>query len=290
MSAIHIITDSCANFLRLPPDPRVTVVPNRITIGSRTFREGVDITHEEAVKLIARSKTPPRVVPPTEAEYARAYNHALQEHTAVVSIHASREIYASWYNARKASQPLAAHSPVAVIDSQTICTAQGMLVENALRMLDDNLPFETVVRRVRSSIERIYAIYYTETTEYLFHSRILNPSHGILGAMLGIKPFLSLENGVITPIEKVRSRSQAIDRLVEFSVEFDNIEQAVIIQSRSGAVEATRMLQERLAVEFPGREFPVMVVAASMAALIGPDVNGLVILESEDSANGASRD
>jgi fatty acid-binding protein DegV len=165
-----------------------------------------------------------------------------------------------------------------------------MLVENAVRLLDQETSFEPLVRRVRSSIERIYAIYYTETTEFLFHSRILNPSHGILGAMLGIKPFLSLENGIITPIEKVRSRSQAVDRLVEFSIEFENIEQAVIVQSRSTPTETTRMLQERLAVEFPGRDFPVTVVAASMAALIGPEVYGLVILESEDTANGIPKD
>jgi DegV family protein with EDD domain len=290
MSAVHIITDSCANFLHLPPDPRVTVVPNRLVIGNRTLREGIDISHEEAVKLIARGKNPPRVIPPTEADYTRVYNQALHDHQGVVSIHASREIYASWYNARKASQPLAAHSPVAVIDSQAVCTAQGMLVENAVRLLDQETSFEALVRRVRSSIERIYAIYYTESTEYLFHSRILNPSHGILGAMLGIKPFLSLENGIITPIEKVRSRSQAVDRLVEFSIEFENIEQAVIIQSRSASTETTRMLQERLGVEFPGRDFPVSIVAASMAALIGPEVYGLVILESEDTANGIPKD
>lgn len=290
MSGIHIITDSCANILRAHSESRITVVPNRITIAGKTYREGVDISHEEAVKLIHRSKTPPVVTPPGEADFAKAYSNALRESSAIISIHASREIYASWYNAKKAAQPLSAHTPLAVIDSQSICMAQGLLVETALQMASKDVPFESLVRRVRGAIERIYAVYYTESLDFLLASKILAPSHGILGAMLSIKPFLTLENGMIVPIEKVRSRAQAIDRLVEFSIEFDNLEEAVILQNRSTATETTRILQERLGIEFEGREFPVSVMTPSMVALIGTDSSGLVVMEKEGEQNGVAKD
>jgi fatty acid-binding protein DegV len=99
--------------------------------------------------------------------------------------------------------------------------------------------------------------------------------------MLQIKPFLAMEEGHLRPMEKVRTRVQAVERLVEFAVEFTEIEEAVILQPKAHVTEQTRMLQDRLAVEFPGRHFPHALYGPSLAALIGPDATGLVVLESE---------
>lgn len=281
MRAFHIVTDSCANVTMIPPGGSVTVVPNRISIGGRTYREGVDLSNEEAQKLIARQKTPPIVTPPTEADFARVYSQVSRHSDAIISIHASREIYSSWYNAKKASQPLSAHGKIAVIDSRGLCMAQGLLVQVVARLIQHEQSFDEIIRQARAAAERVYAIYYVETLDYLIHSRIINAPHGILGSLLGIKPFVTLENGLLTPTEKVRTRAQAVERLVEFSVEFDNIEQAFIMQGRENATETTRMLQDRLVVEFPGQPFTTAVYQPSMAALIGAEAYGLVILEKE---------
>jgi fatty acid-binding protein DegV len=99
--------------------------------------------------------------------------------------------------------------------------------------------------------------------------------------MLGVKPFLGVENGRLLPIEKVRTRAQAIDRLVEFAIEFTDIEDVVILQHKSYISEQTRAIQDRLAVEFPDMYFPYSTYGASLAALIGADATGMVILEQE---------
>jgi fatty acid-binding protein DegV len=83
------------------------------------------------------------------------------------------------------------------------------------------------------------------------------------------------------PMEKVRTRVQAIERLVEFAVEFTEIDDAVIVQHKPFLSEQTRMLQDRLTIEFPGRVFPHALYGPSLAALIGVDAMGLVVLERE---------
>jgi fatty acid-binding protein DegV len=99
--------------------------------------------------------------------------------------------------------------------------------------------------------------------------------------MLGIKPFLTIEEGELITMEKVRTRVQAIDKLVEFVTEFGEVEQLIILQNTSHTTEQTRMLQDRLALEFSPRSFPVMMYLPSLAALIGPDAMGIVVFEAE---------
>lgn len=283
MQNVHVVTDSCARFaspLFVQQNP-VTVVPNRLTIAGKTYREEVDISAEEALQLIAQQPTPPLVSVPTVAEYIHVYTQLAKTHSAIVSVHASREIYQSWHNAKAAAQQLVGQCEIAVIDSQTLCAAQGMLVRVAVKAIQQQETLDSVIRVVRGAVDRVYSVYYVEKLDYLMQNKILSPSHAILGDMLNIKPFLTIEEGRVAPIEKVRTRTQAADQLVEFVVEFTDIEDAAILQSKLHFGEQTRMLLERLALEYPDHPFSHTVYSASLAALIGADATGLVILEQE---------
>lgn len=283
MSSIHIVTDSCAHFINphfIHQHP-VTVVPNKLSIGGKVYREGVDITAEEAVRLIAQQSFAPEVASPTTAEYAAVYQKLARTHDAVLSIHATRQLYPSFENAKAAAEQTPGHCQIIVIDSQTMCAAQAMLVRVAAKALEQDTSMDDLVRLVRGAIERLYSMYYVETIDFLLQNKILGQAHSILGAMLGIKPFLTVENGLLLPIEKVRTRTQAVEKLVEFLVEFEEIEDVIILQHKSHMSEQTRMLQDRLVLEFPGRYFPYAIYGASLAALIGTDATGLVVLEKE---------
>jgi fatty acid-binding protein DegV len=100
--------------------------------------------------------------------------------------------------------------------------------------------------------------------------------------MLHLTPFLQREEGDLIPMETVRTPLQAVDKLVEFVAEFAAVENLVILQNTSYPTDQTRMLQDRLAAEFPGRSFPVMMYGPSLASMIGPDGMGVVVYEGEE--------
>ena len=60
-------------------------------------------------------------------------------------------------------------------------------------------------------VPHMYAVYFTQSLAYLERANRLGKSQSMLGAMLGIKPFLTIEEGEIIPIEKVRTREKAIE-------------------------------------------------------------------------------
>lgn len=278
----HIVTDSHAHFAHphLIAQYPVTVVPNTLHIAGTTYREGIELSHEEALELIAHQVTPPKVVPPSVDEYVAVYTALARDHDAILSIHASRQLSQSWANALAAAEQLRGTLPIAVIDSRTLDAAQGMVVRAAVRIIEQENDLDEIVRRVRGATERVYAVYYVETMNYLMRNKLMSPSHAILGTMHETLPLLTVEGGVLGTMEKVRSRSQAVDRLVDFAVEFVDIEDVLILNHRTYMSEQTRALQDRLMAEFGDKHFPHTVYSASLAALIGADGTGLVVLEA----------
>lgn len=287
MPTIHIVTDSAAHFASAHNvhQGQITVVPNTIIIGGRAYREGIDIGAEDALRLIASSTSVATVVPPSEKDFLQVYASLAHHHDAIVSLHASREILPTWHKARSAAQQMLGHCQIEVIDSQTISVGQAMLARVAAQAAEQESDFEAVVRAVRSAIERCYSVYLVESMDYLLKNQIMPASQAILGTLMGIKPFLTIEEGRLIPMEKVRTRVQALERLVEYAVEFTDIEDMVIVQNKAYITEQTRMLQDRLLTEFPGRHFPYALYGPSLAALIGADAAGLVVLEQETTGD-----
>lgn len=283
MVDIRIVTDSTAHF----PNPHlaqqydITVVPNTIQIGGRVYKEGVDLSAEDAMRLCTHDQMIPIVAPPDETAFADVYRQIAGSCDAIISIHPSRKIFPSWDQARAAAGQLSGQCEIVVIDSQTVSAGQAMLARTAAQAAQTEATLDDAVRKIRGAIDRIYSVYYIDAMNSLLQKNIMSRSHVILGSMLGVKPFLTIEEGALRPIEKVRTRSQAVERLIEFVTEFTDIEDVVILQNKPYASEQTRILQDRLAVEFPGRHFPYILYGPSLTGLLGTEVTGIVLLESE---------
>ncbi|MCY3782028.1 MAG: DegV family EDD domain-containing protein [Chloroflexi bacterium] len=283
MPRIQIVTDSGARFSnpRLVRHFPVTILPNIIEIGGRRFQEDIDINTEEAFQLISQLDAPPKVIPPSENDYAELFARLSHFCDAVISVHPSRELSDSWRNGRLAAQQVNGSCEIAVIDSQSLCAGQGMLIRVAARAAQEQETAEAVVHTVRQAVNRIYSVYCIENVNFLCANGFMKPSHAILSQHLDIKPFVSLEDGQIIVIEKVRTRSEIIERLVEFLVEFTELEDAVVLQDKKHISEETRIMQDRLALEFPGQHFPFAMYSATMASYLGTKATGVAVLEKE---------
>ncbi|MCS6836078.1 MAG: DegV family EDD domain-containing protein [Anaerolineae bacterium] len=289
MVAFHIVTDSSAR-LALPYSARtvqpqaasLTILANRIEVNGQTYREDIDITSEDLLKLIAQQSVPPKIHPPTSEDFLNLYMHLAKKHEAIISLHPSYQLSASSYNARQAAQQLAGTScPIVVMDSGTLCVGLGILVRYAVQLAQNESHLDRFVQQVRGASERVYSLYIVDSLEFLEYNRIVSPSRAILGTILGIKPLVSLEQGHLQVVEKVRTRAQAVDRLVEFLVEFVDLEEAFIVQPRPHLSETARLLQDRLATDVPQRQFPYTLYGATLARWIGTDALGVVVLERD---------
>jgi DegV family protein with EDD domain len=128
-------------------------------------------------------------------------------------------------------------------------------------------------------VPHVYAVFFTDTLEYLKRDKHLTESQALLGKMLQIKPFLTVEEGEIIPIEKVRSREKAVDKLMEFVAEFSRIEHMAVVQSPSRAGKDARLLRDRLQSNFPDYGFETITYGPTLGTYIGPYSLGLIVYE-----------
>jgi DegV family protein with EDD domain len=139
---------------------------------------------------------------------------------------------------------------------------------------------------IRGMIPRIYIVFLAETLKYLERKGRIGQAQALLGTMLNIKPFLAIEDGEIIPMEKVRTREAAVDKLFEFIAEFSQIEQLVIMQSTPEPIEETKLLIERLQTIFPKIDPPILVYGPVLACHIGPNGLGVVVYEGSEEGLG----
>lgn len=286
MGKVRIVTDSTARFENgsAVKDYQIEVVPMRVHLGGQTFKEGVELDSEELFYRMRHGNVVPTTGPPSVEEFGEVFRKLGKETDQICVLTNSQHLSKAWHHANEASRSLLGRCEIAVIDSQTTSVGLGMLAEAAARAAAGHARLEEVVRVVRGVIPRLYSVYYVKTLDYIRRAGLISEAQAVLGAMLNIMPFVTIEAGMLIPMEKVRSHSQAVDKLVEFVTEFITIEKLIIMQNTLRITEQTRMLQDRLMLDFPHLDYPVMLYEPLLSSWIGPDGMGIVVLEGEDEA------
>ncbi|HVO43912.1 MAG TPA: DegV family protein [Aggregatilineales bacterium] len=280
---IRIVTDSSAQFLNSSVRSAVTVIPLSLRFGTQTLREDAEIDTKGFLQRLATSQTLPQLIPPSVDAFKHLYTALCSTSDRILSIHVSRSMHSTWANARAAASALIGGCEIAVVDSQTIGIGQGLLVEYAVRLAQQTNSLDEVVRELRRMIARTYAIFCVDSIVTLRGSGLVSESQAIIGGYIGIKPIITIEEGELIAMEKVRTMSQAIDHFVEFVTEFTSVEHLVIVQSTPAPTEYTRTLQERLAEEFANRPYTILPYKPSMGTFLGTNAMGIVVFESESS-------
>jgi DegV family protein with EDD domain len=284
MAPIRIVTDSTVRFTtrgfleRYP----VSIVPLTIRREKTTLIEKGKFDPKEIEKLFSGHDMLPVAEPPSQETFAQLYAQLRNETDQILSIHTSSLITPAVDHAYAASQRYLGRCDIQIIDSQSISVGLGFLVQAAADAVSQGHDFETVVRIVRGMIPRLYTIFSVDDLAYLEHNKMVNRSQAILGNMLGIIALLTIEDGKIIPMEKVRTRTRSIEKMVEFASEFASVDQIAILHNSMRSLDECRTLKDRLHSLYRGVPISISEYGPSVATYIGPKSVGVVVLETEE--------
>jgi DegV family protein with EDD domain len=287
---VHLVTDSSAQFV--PADivrqHQIRVLPLGIRVGEHLYSEP-DLDLIKLQGMSHREKALPILEVPSPEQIAEFYQQVSYDGRPVVAIHMSSELSPLVKNARQAADWLGSRPNVKVIDSREIGVTLACLVTEVANLLMTNTPIHEFDRLIRGLAKHTYSIYLTESLEALNRQKILRPSQAILGEMLKIKPVLSMESGRMIAIEKTRTRAQGLEKLVEFSSEFDEMQQLVFLHPQTNLSNELRYVSERLNNALVGkkRKWPTQHYLPSLATFIGCEAVGVAIFEgASDERSG----
>jgi DegV family protein with EDD domain len=281
--SVRVVTDSTAHLRpEVVRELGITVVPFHLQIGDRSYLDGLDIDEGEFYRLVYELGLEVETFEPNVEEFYQVYGKLNESTGEVLSLHLSAALSSAAQNAQEAADMLLGRCQIAVVDSQSVSVGLGSLVEAAARAAANGETLDEIVRLVRGLINQIYVVFFSEGLDYLERGGRIGEAQALLGTMLGIKPFLTLEGGDILPIEKVRTREEAIEKLIEFISEFDAIRELTIVKGLQCPADELRTLLERLELLFPALDVPVINYGPVLAAHIGPSTLGAIIYEEAD--------
>lgn len=213
-----VVTDSTAYLPRelvAAASVPVTVVPLSVVLGGAAHREGIDITAEELSSALRRF-APVTTSRPSPQAFLDAYEAAAASGaTDIISVHLSAEMSGTCQSAQLAAR----HSPVPVevVDSRSLGMAMGYAVLSAAAASAAGRDLKHIAAVALSRSHGATVVFYVDTLEHLRRGGRIGAASALLGSALAIKPILTLVDGSIRPLERVRTSSRALARLAELA-------------------------------------------------------------------------
>jgi DegV family protein with EDD domain len=252
---LQVVIDGCSR-------PETEVAPTEVAAALRAGRS------------VTTSRPTPEVLSSTYAGLAR------RGASAVVSVHLSAKISGTCAAAEQAAA--AAPVPVTVLDCGTLAMAAGFAVLAAAAAAESGEPVEDVVRLARERAAASTTYFYVDTLEFLRRGGRIRPAAALVGTALFVKPLLTVADGEIRPLERVRTESRAVARLEELGLSAlaraaersDHVDVAVHhLDNSDGAARLVSRLRDRVT----GCEIAVTEVSAVIGVHVGPGMLGVVI-------------
>ena len=280
----RIVTDASVRFpsKEFPSRYPVTILPTRIRRDGNSLEDGPSIDLTAAMPLFEGEQQPAVWEPASVETIAAAYERLHKETNRILSIHTSASLNGTVANARIAMQQFLGRCNIQVIDTQAVSLGLGLLVRAAAESAARDASSDEIVRVVRGMMPRLYTVFFLDDMAYLERNRLVSRSQAVLGNMLGVIPFLTIEDGRILAMEKVRSRTRALEKLLEFVTEFSTVDHMALLHSQAPLNEETSLIVERLQAMHPGTPLSVLTYGPSLATFVGLNALGIVVLETEE--------
>jgi DegV family protein with EDD domain len=281
MQPIRIITDGSIQFSQpsFPGRELVDIVPHTIHLNGSTHNSEV---HKVAsLPPHANRNLHPGLFPPSVELLRETIASSGSKNSGAICIFMSSGLSSCYENACRAVETQPGKLSVQVIDSQTTSVGLGLLVQTAALAASQGASLVEIDRLVRSQLQRIYAVVCVPGLSYLYYNHLLDLSQATVGEMMGLYPIFSLEDGRLTPLEKVRNHRHVMDFFQEFLDEFDQLTNIALIQTYPPNPGEARLLRDHAQTNFGQPSFTEHTINLPLATLLGPRTLSLFVLEQK---------
>ena len=209
---IRIITDS-ASELTNEESKNLTVLPISVTFGETEYQDGVNLTKREFYEKLIESDELPTTSQVPPFAFSQAIKESLDAKETPIVITMSSKLSGTYNCAQIACAEYG--EKVYLIDSLNVCLGQKILVQYALRLIEQGCEAPAIVQKVEEKKSQICVIALLNTLEYLRRGGRISNLSGMVGEVLAIKPVVSVEDGTVVVLGKARGSRKGNNLLTE---------------------------------------------------------------------------
>lgn len=276
MSKIAVVTDSSAYIpADLVKQYNIQVVPLNVHFNGTLYKDGIDIQEEEFFRKLAAAPELPSTSQPSAGEFVEFFRRAAQGADGVIAVVLSASLSGT-YSSAMAAKDMLPEIPIAVVDSRTTSMGLGFLALAAARAAQEGKSLAEIVPLVEELAPHMNVVFMPDTLKYLAKGGRIGNAQAFMGSVLSIKPLLEIAGGKVEPLEKVRTRSKAIARLVDVMKERCDGRPVHVAVINTMSREDAEKIRQQVAARFPQcKDLFVTGVSPVIGTHLGPGAVGL---------------
>ena len=221
MSKVALVTDSTSY---IPKEIRekypITVVPQVVIWEGVSYEDDVTITTDQFYTRLRTAKVMPTTSQVSVVNMQKAFSTLLEQGYEVLGMFVSSKLSGTYQSALLARDEFTSgKDKIELIDTETVAMALGFQVLTVARAAQDGASMADC-KVLADKAHELTGVYLTvETLEFLHRQGRIGGAQRFVGTALNLKPILAVEGGRIEPVERVRTRGKALDRVVEIVAE-----------------------------------------------------------------------
>jgi len=216
---IAVVLDSTTT---LPKDflkgLEIRVAPAIIIWGQEEMRDGVDIQPDEFFRRLAAAKEMPSTSQATPIMFQEIYAELLAKGYDLLVVTISSKLSGMYTSAVQAKE-MFPEAKIEVVDSLTGTMTIGLSLTKVAEAIKAGASLQECRQILEHALANTGVLLTVDTLEYLHRGGRIGGATKFLGSALKLKPILEVVNGSFEGLEKVRTRSKALDRLVDLTLE-----------------------------------------------------------------------
>ena len=271
MARIAIVTDSTADLApEVAAAAGLRVVPLYVRFGAEEFQAGVDLSTEQ---FWARMLAPGAVIPSTAAPSPGAFKETFEAcfaegAEAIVCTLIGSKLSGTFQSATLAAQMLPDRE-IHLVDTGSTSMSTGIPALLAAEMAAAGTPAPEIAVGIRDRLPDIDLFVAVDTLEYLKKGGRLSAAQAAIGAILSVKPIITVRDGIVVSAERQRTRGKARQRVIELVTE-EPLERLAILHTPTSMGEEVEAFRDALVARIPGGIDPAQVSIGLLGASTGP--------------------
>ena len=206
---IRIVTDTLACLPQVYAETyKIPVIPQVIIFGEESFREGIDMNHQDFLARLKQSKDLPKTAAPSPEWFKETFRELAAEAETILCIHPSAEMSGTVRSATVAAQDFP-ELDIRVIDTRVIAYPLGVMVMLANKWVEKGLKADEIIQRLEGLSRKARIYFLVDTLEYLARGGRIGNASALLGTLLQIKPILTLNDGKVDLFQRERTYKRA---------------------------------------------------------------------------------
>lgn len=213
---IKVITDSVADIPKdIAKELNITVVPLSVHFGSITYKDGIDLSTNEFFDKLSKTERLPTTSQVNPGEFRKVFEDNLEEYDHLICITMSKAMSGT-YKAANIAKEFIGVDQIDIFDSKAISFGFGLIVIEAARSIKKGESLEQIRESIQYNINNLENLFIVDTLEYLKKGGRLSTAEAFVGNVLKIKPVITINDGQLESIDKIRGRKRVINYFIDY--------------------------------------------------------------------------